>query len=115
MKQDVDTQYEIEFDYNNESVQSKYSEKAKRMLEELGVNHNWDMTLNLKTALLIKKHGVESKYVKYCKQLSGYNERMVSEFLKDVKTKDVRHAEYKSKHGSYVRDNWVNGVFFPAD
>lgn len=41
MKQDIDAQYEIEFDYNNESVQSKYFEKAKRMLEELGVSHNW--------------------------------------------------------------------------
>lgn len=112
MKQNFDSIYEIEFDYDNESVQNAFYNKAVSHLKGCGIEYGFTLTVNLKAAMIALEYGKDSKYFKYCRDLTCHNEDLINELMENINTKNLSVIE-SYMFGVFVgRRYFVNGRTF---
>ena len=116
MYQDIHKQYEIEHDYDNESVQDKYYKRAKSILAEFKAIDVYYLTTNLKAFLLKKDFGEESKYFKHVSQETSFDSNLVNFFsiIPEIKSVKVKETWCKELQCCF-KDAWINGTYFPSE
>lgn len=114
MIQDIHKQYEIEFDYDNESVQNDYYKRAKGFLNNFDCYQPYSLILSVKAKLLKQAFGEDSKYYKYCTRLTDFNLDMVDYLSKNEVHSVSVIEEYNKTLSCCFKDVYVNGKKFPC-
>lgn len=115
MKQNFDNLYEIDHDYDNESIQNNYYESSLEYLKKFNKNIPYYVLLNYKACMIKINFGQDSKYYKHLTECTSFNKNLVDFFIDNPICSIEVKETYSKELSCCLKDVWINETYFPCE